>query len=105
MSPTSGIHRDRMSGVSRGAYGNAYLLEVAAAIADFGKDRFRQKDVVTATGLDKGLVALALKKLEAGDLIRRVAPEGRDHPFLRLESVYWANAQRHRAELDPDANT
>lgn len=102
MPPTSGTHRERMIGVSRGAYGNSYLLEVAAAIADCAKEKFRQKDIVDATGLDKGLVGVAMKKLEGADLIRRAPAEGRDHPYVRADSVYWRNAQRHREELDPE---
>jgi len=85
--------------VSRGAYGNAYLLEVASAIAAHGKDKFTQSDIVKSTMIDKGLVAVAVRKLLAAGLVRVLPDEGRERPLFREVSVYWDNARRHHQEL------
>lgn len=80
-------------------FGNRYLLEVGTAIESHPKERFIQKDVVLATGLDKALVGAALKKLERGYLITRLTKEGREQPYSIEPSVLWSAYTRFLEEL------
>ncbi len=76
--------------VSRAIFQNAYLLEVSAAIARHPKERFIQKDLVKATGIDKALVGTVIKRLEPSGLIKSIAEPGREHPYERLPSAFWS---------------
>lgn len=85
--------------VSNAVFGNRYFLEVSAAVAAHPKIRFLQKDLVEATGIEKGLVATVVKRLEAGRLITRLAREGREQPFEREVSPLWHHVGALRDEL------
>ena len=93
------MHEDGLRGVSRAAYGNSYMLEVGCAIAGHPEVTFIQRDLVQATGVEKGLVATVIRRLEDGGLIERLGEDGREHPFVRSESIFWNNLVRHRAEI------
>ena len=80
---------DEVRHVSHAVFGNGYLVEVGAAIATHPKLQVTQKAIVAATSLDKGLVNVAVGRLEKGRLLQRLPREGREQPFLRVESVLW----------------
>lgn len=82
--PTEHLRR-----VSHETFGNAYMLEVGSAIANHPKDVFVQRQLVEATGLDKGLIASVIRRLENATLITRLPPDGRERPFLRSPSIFW----------------
>jgi hypothetical protein len=85
--------------VSVAIFRNAYFLEVAAAIGEHPKERFIQRDLVRATGIEKGLVATVVRRLRAGLLIEPLTPEGREQPFVRHPSPLWRHAVGLRDEL------
>lgn len=86
--------------LSNAVFGNRYFLEVSAAVGAHPKIRFIQKDLVQTTGIEKGLVATVVKRLEVGLLITRLPRDGREQPFERHDSPLWAHLIALRDELE-----
>jgi hypothetical protein len=85
-------------GISRHVYGNSYLLEVAAAIAGGAGRDTTQKKLAELTGLERNVVAQVVKRLEAAELLQRVAGQGREQPLRPAQSVFWDLAAAHLEE-------
>lgn len=76
--------------VSHQLLGNAYLLEVAAAIGRFSDGVFTATEVARAVGVDRNLAATALARLEKAGVIKRLARSGREQPYERVQTVFWS---------------
>ncbi|HEX7133667.1 MAG TPA: helix-turn-helix domain-containing protein [Iamia sp.] len=70
--------------LSKSIFGNAYWLAVAALIAEIEDSTFTQRLLARRLGISDSLVAPALKRLEAADLIKRKP----DH-WERQPSPVW----------------
>lgn len=83
------MEENRLRATSAAIFQNSYFVEVAVAIARHPKERFIQKDLVSATGIDKGLVATVISRLKPSGLIEPIPEPGRERPFKRVPSVFW----------------
>jgi len=86
---------------SAAVFGNKYVLEVAAAAAAFEDGVFTQTNLAGATGLDRNLVALVVKRLEAAGLVKRLSDDGRSVPMERQDSPFWNHCTELLAWLSP----
>jgi hypothetical protein len=77
-------------GVSHHLFGNAYLLESASAIGRFSDGMFTTTEVARAVQVDRNLAATALARLESAGVIKRLARDGREQPYERVQSVFWS---------------
>lgn len=80
--------------LSRALFHNLYALEVAAAISDFSDGTFTQTALARKLAVDRNLVALVVRRLEAGGLVKRLPDAGLERPFLRQPSQFWGLAAR-----------
>ncbi len=79
---------------SRALFNNAYVLEVAAAIAGFADGAFTSTQVARRLGVERNVVATALAHLEKAALIKRAHSDGRHRPFERQPSAFWTCAEQ-----------
>ena len=89
---------DNIRRVSRYVYGNSYLLEVAAAIAEVDGTT-TQKGLATSTSIERNLIFLVVNRLEHGGLLARRGIDGGAQPLAVAPSVFWGLAAAHLAEL------
>jgi DNA-binding IclR family transcriptional regulator len=79
--------------VSKALLGNAYLLEVAAAVAALAEGQFFAREIARRLGVADSLVAPALQRLESGGLLKRLPKVANYQVFERVPSVFWAFSQ------------
>src|SRR5437660_1529662 len=89
---------DHIRGVSRSVYGNSYMLEVAAAIAELVPRTTTQKELATLTRIERNLVFVVVNRLEDAGLLKR-GQQAREKPLLPTPSVFWHLAAAHLQEL------
>lgn len=85
--------------ISHELLGNAYLLDVAAAIAEFSDGLFHQQLICRKLTLNTSAVRPALQRLERGGLIKRRPRTGLEQEFEAIPSVYWELCTRLRNEV------
>lgn len=76
-------------GISKALLGNAYLLEVSAAIAGVADGMFYAREIASRLQVADSLVAPALKRLEHAGLLKRRPKTGAYQEFERIPSVFW----------------
>ncbi|MBI2169871.1 MAG: hypothetical protein HYU28_10315 [Actinobacteria bacterium] len=93
------MHDGEIRRLARELFGNRYLLEVAAQISRFSDGQFIVEEIVRATGIPRNRVDLAMKKLLAAELLKKLPESGREHPYERMASGYWRLCERFLQEL------
>lgn len=89
---------DQIRVVSKSVYGNKYMLEVAAAIAQIGARRTTQKELAALTGIERNLVHVVVNHLEDAGLLRRGSLSG-ERPLQPEPSAFWSLVGAHLQEL------
>jgi hypothetical protein len=89
---------DDIRRVSRHVYGNSYLLEVAAAIAEVDATT-TQLELARSTSIERNLVFLVVNRLERGGLLARRGTGRGAQPLAVAQSVFWDLATAHLDEL------
>lgn len=75
--------------ISKSLLGNAYLLEVAAAITVVADGHFFAREIARRLGVADSVVAAALGRLEAAGLLKRLPRVANYQEFERVPSVFW----------------
>ncbi len=91
--------RSEVRRVSKALLGNAYLLEVSAAISGVPDGLFYTRELAQRLQLTDNLVAPALKRLEDGGLLKRRPKSGSYQEFERVPSVFWRLSQELLKEV------
>jgi hypothetical protein len=97
------MDRDSRRKVSHAVFGNAYVLEVGAAIAHWPKESFTQQDIAQALAADKGVVRTAFMRLASSALIEHLPKDGPKHPYQKVGSVMWEAFLAFERELGGDS--
>lgn len=85
--------------ISKALLGNAYVLEVSAAIAGVADGRFYAREIANRLQVPDNLVAPVLKRLEDGGLLKRGPKTGAYQEFERFPSVFWELCRKLLDEL------
>jgi DNA-binding transcriptional ArsR family regulator len=80
--------------ISKSLLGNAYFLEVAAAIAAVADGQFFAREIAKRLGVADSVVAASLGRLEAAGLLKRLPRVANYQEFERVPSVFWSLSEK-----------
>jgi hypothetical protein len=88
----------RLQRVSKDLLGNAYRLQVAAAVDECGEDELYPEAVAARAGLKEARAGEQLRHLTAAGVLEQLPKDGRRQPYRKKKSPYWALCRRLRDE-------
>lgn len=80
--------------ISKALLGNAYLLELAAAIAGVADGHFFAREMAKRLGVADSVVTPAVGRLEAAGLLKRLPRVANYQEFERVPSVFWSLSEQ-----------
>lgn len=83
----------REKALSKALFGNAYMLSVIVAIAQFEDGTFSQRGIASRLGVADNLVTRPLSQLKSADLIKE-----RSGHWESEKSVFWDSIKKLYAE-------
>lgn len=88
----------RLQRVSKDLLGNAYRLQVAAAVDECADDELYSEAVAQRAGLKDARASEQLRHFAAIGMLEQLPKDGRKQPYKKGPSCYWAMCRSLRQE-------
>jgi hypothetical protein len=94
--PTDDTHR--LQQLSKDLLGNAYRLQVAAAVDECGDDELYPEAVAARAGLKDARAGEQMRHFMDAGMLEQLPKDGRRQPYRKKETSYWELCRRLRDE-------